>query len=117
VVVPVGATAEVHVPGEAEPVEVRHGTHTWRVPDRWAQSGGLPAAPTVRDVLDDEETWRQVVAAATELEIVRGEAHAAERLEAWLDEPSAAIVDALVPPGLANGAAALRERLSPVLVT
>jgi hypothetical protein len=96
---------------------VRHGTHTWRVPDRWAANGSLPAAPTVRDVLDDEDTWRQVVAAATELEIVRGEAHAAGRLEAWLDEPAPTLVDALAPPGLADGADALRERLSPAVLS
>jgi hypothetical protein len=58
-----------------------------------------------------------VVAAATELEIVHGEAHAAGRLKAWLDAPAPAIVDALVPPGLANGADALRERLSPLVVS
>jgi alpha-L-rhamnosidase len=117
VVVPVGATAIVHVPGEAEPVEVRHGAHAWRVPDRWATNGARPPEPTVRDILDDEAAWRQVVAAAEELELVRGEAHAAGRLEAWLDEPAPAIVDALAPPGLADGADALRERLSPAVLS
>jgi alpha-L-rhamnosidase len=114
VVVPVGASAVVHVPG-LEPLEVRHGTHSWHVPDLWATNGGLPATPTVRDILDHEDAWRQVVAAARELEIVNGEAQAAGRLKPFLDAPAAALAEALAPPGLAAGGDALRERLEPVL--
>ena len=33
VVVPVGATAVVHVPGDEEPIEVGHGRHEWRRSD------------------------------------------------------------------------------------
>jgi alpha-L-rhamnosidase len=115
VVVPVGATAVVHVPGEAEPAEVRHGTHAWRVPDEWGANGALPPAPTVRDVLDDEEAWRQVVDAAEELSLVSGEPGAAGRLGAFLDAPAGVLVDALVPPGFANGAQALRQKLTGLL--
>jgi alpha-L-rhamnosidase len=115
VVVPVGATATVHVPGRDEVVEVAHGTHTWRVPDARAKNGALPPAPTVRDVLDHEPSWQQVVAAAEDLAIVEGEAQAAGRLEAFLDEPAITLVDALAPRGMAKGGDALRERLAPAL--
>jgi alpha-L-rhamnosidase len=115
VVVPVGATAIVHVPGEDEPVEVRHGTHTWRVADEWGANGALPPAPTVRDVLDHEEAWGKVVDAAEELSLVNGEPGAAGRLGAFLDAPAGVLVDALVPPGFANGAQALRQKLDGVL--
>jgi alpha-L-rhamnosidase len=115
VVVPVGATAIVHVPGEEEPTEVGHGTHTWRVTDAWGADGALPPAPTVRDVLDHEEAWSKVVDAAEELSLVNGEPGAAGRLGAFLDAPAGVLVDALVPPGFANGAQALRQKLDGVL--
>ena len=115
VVVPVGATAVVHVPGQPEPVEVRHGAHAWRVPDLWATDGALPAAPTVRDVLDHEASWLQVVAAAEDLASVNGEQQIAARLEGFLDAPATALVEALAPPGLVEGRDALQKRLSAVL--
>jgi alpha-L-rhamnosidase len=115
VVVPVGATAVVHVPGEPEPAEVGHGAHAWRVPDAWGANGALPAQPTVRDVLDHEAAWHQVVDAARELSLVDGEAQAARRLRAFLDEPAGVLVDALVPPGMTSDAEALKRRLRGVL--
>jgi alpha-L-rhamnosidase len=117
VVVPVGATAVVHLPGEAEPAEVGHGEHTWGLADAWGAEGALPAAATVRDVLDDEAAWQQIVAAAEELSIVTGEPQAAGRLRAFLDEPPGVLVDALVPPGFASNGQALKERLAGVLAT
>jgi alpha-L-rhamnosidase len=115
VVVPVGATAVVHVPGEAEPAEVGHGEHAWRVPDAWGANGALPARATVRDVLDHEAAWSRVVDAAQKLSLVDGESQAAGRLRAFLDEPAGVMVDALVPPGMTSDAAALKQRLRGVL--
>jgi alpha-L-rhamnosidase len=114
VAVPVGATAVVHVPGWAEPVEVRHGEHAWRVPDVWGADGALPGAPTVRDVLDHEDSWRQVVAAAEELAGL-DEQEAAARLAAYLDRPATVLAEALAPKGLARGGEVLAERLAAVL--
>jgi alpha-L-rhamnosidase len=76
----------------------------------------LPAGATVRDLIDHAPSWRRVVAAATDLGFVDGEAEAAARLVPWLDAPAAALVDALPPP-LRPGADALRERLADVLPT
>jgi alpha-L-rhamnosidase len=114
VVVPVGATATVHVPGEDEPVEVGHGTHEWRTPDRWA-TDGAPPMHTVRDVVDHEPAWREVVAAANEVGVVGGEAEAAGRLKAYLDAPPASLVDALAPRGFSAKAEELRARLAGVI--
>jgi len=36
--VPVGASAEVHVPGEEQPVTVGHGDHRWLVADPVSRS-------------------------------------------------------------------------------
>ena len=117
VVVPVGATASVHVPGGSEPVRVGHGTHTWRTADPAAVDRPLPAQATVRDVLDHEDTWRQVVAAAVETGVVSDEAQAAARLQPFLDAPSRRLVDALAhaPPGLSKGRKALHARLDHLL--
>jgi alpha-L-rhamnosidase len=81
------------------------------VSDQWATNGTLPPAPTVRDVLDHEASWRLVVAAAQDLALVTGEAQAAGRLEGFLDAPAAALVDGLAPRGMGEGGEALRERL------
>jgi alpha-L-rhamnosidase len=117
VVVPVGATASVHVPGRPEPVRVGHGTHAWETADPAAVDRPLAAQATVRDVLDHEDTWRQVVAAATESGVVGDEAEAAARLQAFLDAPSGRLVDALAhaPPGLSKGRQALHARLDHLL--
>jgi alpha-L-rhamnosidase len=114
VVVPVGTTATVHVPGQSEPVRVGHGTHAWQMADP-ALDGPLPAQATVRDVLDHEETWRQVVAAAVETGVASDEAQAAARLQAFLDAPSRRLVYALAPPGLIDGGQALHARLDDLL--
>jgi alpha-L-rhamnosidase len=115
VVVPVGATATVHVPGESEPVRVGHGSHAWETPDPAADDGRLPAQATVRDVLDHEQTWRQVVAAAMETGVAGDEAQAAGRLQAFLDAPARQLIDALAPPRLSDGGQTLHGRLDSVL--
>jgi alpha-L-rhamnosidase len=115
VVVPVGAAATVHVPGRSEPVRVGHGTHTWEAADPVAADGPLPAQATVRDVLDHEETWRHVVAAAVETGVAGDDAQAASRLQAFLDAPSSRLVDALAPPGLIDGGQDLHARLDGLL--
>jgi len=117
VVVPVGATATVHVPGRSEPARVGHGTHTWQAADPAAADRPLRAQATVRDVLDHEDTWRQVVAAAVGTGVVGDEAEAAARLQVFLDAPSSRLVDALAlaPPGLAKGRKALHARVDHLL--
>jgi alpha-L-rhamnosidase len=117
VAVPVGASAVVHVPGQSEPAEVRHGTYVWHVPDLWASNGQLRTVLTVRDVLDDEKTWGAVVAAAQQLALVTGERQAAARLKGFLDAPVATLADALVPPGLVRDGDVLRARLTELLET
>ena len=47
--------------------------------------------------------------------MVAGEPEAAGRLDAYLDAPAGALVDALAPRGLTDRAEALRERLAGVL--
>jgi alpha-L-rhamnosidase len=102
----------VRVPGSDEPVEVGHGVHDFVAADTWSSNGRLAAGATVRDVLDHEPSWRRVIAAASELGFVDGEAEAAQRLKRWLDAPAPALADALPPPTLVHGGETLRERLA-----
>ena len=105
VTVPVGATATVHVPGADAAVEVRHGSHEWTVADPCAEAPALPAEPTIRQVMDHEPSWNQVVAAAVESGVATDEAVLAGRLEHFLDAPAATIVDAATGGGFRPGSA------------
>lgn len=53
-VVPVGAEADVSVPG-ATPIRVGHGSHSWSVADPCAN--GPRRIVTVRDLIDSSEVW------------------------------------------------------------
>jgi alpha-L-rhamnosidase len=112
VTVPVGATATVHVPGEATPVEVRHGRHEWTVADPCPTEPELPPAPTIRQLMDHEPTWSRVVAAAVQAGVAADEAGLAGRLEHYLDFPSTDLVDAVTGGGFRPGADAFRAGLS-----
>jgi alpha-L-rhamnosidase len=114
--VPVGATALVHLPGTAEPKSVGHGEHRWEIPDPMADGATQHATATVRDVLDDPDTWAAVVAAAVETGVVPGgEAQVAGRLAAYLDAPAAELVLALTPQESLAGLASLERRLEAIL--
>ncbi|MDP9417487.1 MAG: glycoside hydrolase family 78 protein [Actinomycetota bacterium] len=115
--VPVGATATVHVPGEAEPRVVRHGRHEWVTPDKWAEEPELKRDGTIREVLNHVPTWQAVVAAAVDTGVAPGgEPAVAARLAAHLAAPISELVDALLPFGHAEGRDRLHERLDPVLL-
>jgi alpha-L-rhamnosidase len=111
VTVPVGASAEVHVPGAAEAVEVRHGTHEWTVPDPYREEAVLVAEPSIREVMDHPPAWDQVVAAAAAAG-AGDEAQVAGRLRPYLDAPATGLIDALTAGGFVVGAAELQARLA-----
>ncbi|MFJ3772306.1 family 78 glycoside hydrolase catalytic domain [Streptomyces sp. NPDC090075] len=114
--VPVGATAQVHLPGSAEPVLVGHGEHHWVVPDPVEPSNGSAAATTVRDVLDDPTAWSAVVSAAVETGLApRGEAQAAAGLSGYLDAPAGALAGALIPQDLHPGADAFQQAVNAII--
>jgi alpha-L-rhamnosidase len=112
VTVPVGVTATVHVPGEAAPVDVRHGRHEWTVVDPYATEPEIPAAPTIRQLMDHELTWERIVATAVDAGVTADEAALAGRLERYLDFPSSDLVDAVTGSGFIPGADAFRAGLS-----
>ena len=115
VVVPVGATAEVHVPGEDQAVRVEHGTHTWDVPDPCPPRPPLRAEATVRDLLDHPDAWRAAAAACVAVAGLPDDAAAAERLASHLDAPLSDLPLALDPEGTFHGARELTERLEEAL--
>ena len=113
--VPVGSSATVHVPGEAEPVAVAHGLHTWDVADPCVEQQGLPADATIRDLLDHAGAWDAVAAAAVAATKLPDDVAAAGRLERYLDSPLSDLTLALDPESSFHGAAELDERLEEVL--
>ena len=114
--VPVGASAEVHLPGGADPILVGHGRHQFVVPDPAGPPAGPPADRTVRDVLDDPGVWAAVVGAAVETGLApRGETQVAAALAGRLDAPAAEIAEALVPQDLHPGAEAFHRAVHTIL--
>ena len=113
--VPVGSSATVHVPGEAGPVVVAHGRHTWDVADPCPEREGLPADATIRDLLDHQEAWEAVAAAAVATTRLPDDAAAASRLERYLDSPLSDLTLALDPESSFHGGQALTARLEEAL--
>jgi alpha-L-rhamnosidase len=115
VVVPVGATATVHLPDEDEAVQVGHGRHTWDVVDPGSAPPALGAEATLRDLLDHPEAWRACAAAALAVLGLPDDAAAAARLASSLDAPVSDLPLALDPEGTFHGARELTERLEEAL--
>jgi alpha-L-rhamnosidase len=114
VTVPVGATATVYVPGDAAPVEVRHGEHEWTVVDP-VRDEPLAADASIRQLMDHQPSWDAVVAAAREAGVVDDDTALAARLEHFLDMPASQFVDAATGGGFIPGAEAMQARLEPLL--
>jgi alpha-L-rhamnosidase len=114
--IPVGSSAHVHLPGVAEPVIVRHGAHHWEVPDPVRRPAHITwSSATVRDLIDDVDTWQAVVDEAVAVGVVTGDEHAARRVGAYLDAPAASIAHAFVPDERFPGGMELRNRIAPLL--
>ncbi|MEV0796824.1 family 78 glycoside hydrolase catalytic domain [Kribbella sp. NPDC050281] len=115
VTVPVGARAQVAVPGADEQVEVGHGTHEWTGDDTYAATPALPADASIRQLMDHEPSWDEISAAAQETEVVADDADLAGRLERYLDHPADQLVEAISPRGFSPSAEALQARLEALL--
>ena len=110
-------TAIVHVPGDerAGRGRPRHAT-SGRRPTRAAATRALPAEPTVRDVIDHEPTWQQVVAAAVEPRSSPTRPRLRRAPGARTStRPPARSPTRWPPRGLAERGEALRARLAAVL--
>ncbi|MFI5733003.1 family 78 glycoside hydrolase catalytic domain [Kribbella sp. NPDC051587] len=107
VTVPVGARAQVVVPGSDGPVEVGHGTHEWTAPD--VEPPTLASAPTVRQLIDHEPSWNAVVAGALESGFATDDAALAARLAPYLDQPATRLKE------VASDSGALRSALEALL--
>lgn len=110
-VVPVGSTATVRLPGHEDAVEVGHGAHSWEVEDVTDDGGAGRRIETVRGLLDDEPKWRSVVAAAQGVGAATDERQAALRLAPFLDSPPSVIPDALTAFGMEANPDALRRQI------
>jgi alpha-L-rhamnosidase len=117
--VPVGASAEVCVPGAPGPVRVGHGDHRWDVADPIAE---LPrrrinwSRATVRDLLDDPATWIAVTEAAVATGTTpQGETQAARLLSPYLGAPATLVAEALAPDDRYPAAKDLRRAIADIL--
>ncbi|WP_433157211.1 family 78 glycoside hydrolase catalytic domain [Kribbella sp. CA-247076] len=117
VTVPVGARAQVDVPGADAPVEVGHGTHEWTADDPAAETPALPADPSIRQLMDHEASWAEIVAAAKDNDIVADDAELAAKLERHLDRPASRLVEAVSPRDFGPSAEALQAKLDALLET
>jgi alpha-L-rhamnosidase len=115
--VPVGAEAEVRLPGAAGVVVVGHGEHHWEMPDPVGDGATRLdwSRATVRELLDDAVTWRQVVDAAVRTGIAPGgEAQAAGMLADYLDAPARLVARALAPEQRTDAAQALGREIDAI---
>jgi alpha-L-rhamnosidase len=114
VTVPVGSRAKVEVPGQ-DVVEVGHGAHEWTADDPYAELPGLATDATIRQLMDHEPTWVALATAAVEHGVVTDDAELAARLERYLDQPAAGLVEAISPRGFTPSADALKTELEALL--
>lgn len=93
--VPVGATAQVYLPGSASSVEVAHGEHTWQVALPSPADVVIDSGSSIRALMDDPERWRQLVSSMAVDESVDAEVEVARRLSAYLSRPLTELPEAL----------------------
>jgi alpha-L-rhamnosidase len=114
--VPVGTTARVHLPGNSEAVVVGHGEHEWSVPDPIAPVPPLDwRDATVRDLMDHEEAWHAVVAAAVSAGVSAGDEHAARLMRPYLDAAAASVAHVFIPDERFPGGAAIRATIDKLI--
>jgi alpha-L-rhamnosidase len=114
VAVPVGATAEVHLPGQDAPLTVGHGHHTWTVDDAAGAAFADPPA-TIRELMDRPDYWGAVVEAATATGTVTGGAsEVAAQLRPYLAAPAVEIAQALMPEESLSSSDAIGAALAPL---
>lgn len=114
ITVPIGCRAEVDLPGQ-EPLEVGPGEHAWTVRDPVEAPRRPPAKATVRELMDDPESWAAAARALTDAGLCRDEADVARRAARYLDRPASSL-----PPLVARRPApaaleAVAQRLSRIL--
>ncbi|NQX12158.1 family 78 glycoside hydrolase catalytic domain [Microbacteriaceae bacterium VKM Ac-2855] len=110
VIVPVGATAEVSLPGEGTVHTVQHGHHHWSLTD---PAPTAPFSGTVRELIDDAARWTRVSAAAVDAGLASDDAALARALGPWLDRPMSDLLDGVWTKGwpAASALAAMAEAL------
>ncbi len=111
--IPVGAKADIHLPGKANTLEVSHGHHEWNISD---PVGEYPLPTTIRDMLDNDSIWELIVDAAVSAEVAPfGSPQVAQKLAPYLDLPATSIIQALAPREAFAYAGNIEERLTPLL--
>ncbi len=86
---PAGVEAEVRLPGAQGDVVVGHGEHRWSVVDPKAGARVDLTRATIRELIDDADTWDAVVAATTRAGLTpEGEVHALRLVSDYLGAPA-----------------------------
>jgi alpha-L-rhamnosidase len=113
--VPVGASAQVRLPGAVDALGVGHGDHEWTVDDPCVSAGADTAPASIRALVDDERLWSAVADAAVAAGCAGDDAEAAARLGPYLDAPVDRLAAALTAEGLAGDLQHLAARLDGLL--
>ncbi|WP_194396209.1 alpha-L-rhamnosidase [Microbacterium atlanticum] len=89
---PVGTTGVVELPWGGGSVQIGHGRHEWRL----TEPGFTEVAPqTVRDVVDDEALWSQLVSVSAAEGVIDSDVRMARLLAPFFDRPATEIGDAV----------------------
>lgn len=90
VTVPPGARAAVQLPGSTSTLTVPHGRHKWTVPDPCSIEAAR-AVSTVRELIDSQEQWGQVIDLLAKFGIDIGNARRFKSPGRFLDFPAGSL--------------------------
>jgi alpha-L-rhamnosidase len=112
--IPVGVTAEVHLPGadEEEPIVVDHGRHRWATADPVPAHGAPPAGATLRDLFDDPHLFGELADLLVRSGLGPTRADVARQLLPQLDQPVDALPVPLTVGALMAGALGLAPEIA-----
>lgn len=112
--VPVGTSAEIHLPDGSSPIVVGHGSYSYSCADPTMPT--TRPATTVRAVMDDSERWQKVVeVAGADGLYPGGEPQVAKQLSQYLGRPACELAPILTFGRKAEVTADLSARLGAAL--
>ena len=110
--VPVGTEAEVFLPGVSEAKTVRHGSYEWTVPCDLTKKSKLEH---IRDILDEQSVWFEIVNIAKKHNVVLSEKAAANKVKYYLNHPSNMLGHAIGPDVYFPGVLSMRREIAELL--
>jgi alpha-L-rhamnosidase len=110
-VIPVGVTATVHLPG-TPPFDIRHGQHSWTVPDPGPANRPIT---TIRDLIDTPDLWDRTVTLLTSRGLGTDAADIARQSARYLDHPADRLTHVLTGITGTEGGADIHQAFTELL--